>query len=175
MCQLLLPRASQLITHYLALCGYVQPDELPEFLGDVVLIDKAGQVHALRRQPSRLQAHRCLKVINSGTEVSLTLEQQLALNKFYFHQRMGLPSYDWGSVGVEGQLCERAALSSSRWRRRSSTGGTVSSCRPVNTCCSGAARPWRCPLKPPLSLSGPPLSCWTCCGRAKSSAPRTAP
>ena len=95
----------QVISHYLALCGYVQPEELPEFLGDVVLIDKLAKSTPYVTIPiiSQSTAH-LLKLINCDVECSLTQLQQLALNKFFFHQRMGLPTYDWAKV-VEGQLC----------------------------------------------------------------------
>ena len=101
----------EVYAHYLALCGYVQPDDVPEFLGDVVLIDKLAKSTPYATIPliSKCTAE-LLKVINAGTKLSLTLGQQLALNKFYFHQRMGLPSYDWGGVGVDGQLCGDCAM-----------------------------------------------------------------
>lgn len=95
----------QVITHYLELCGYVQPEELPEFLGDVVLINKLAKSTPYVTIPIISQhTAQLLKLINCDVERSLTQLQQLALNKFFFHQRMGLPTYDWAKV-VEGQLC----------------------------------------------------------------------
>jgi hypothetical protein len=95
----------KVITHYLALCGYEQPDDLPEFIGDVVIIDKLAKSTPYVTIPIISQhTAQLLKLINCDVKRSLTQLQQLAINKFYFHQRMGLPTYDWGKV-VEEQLC----------------------------------------------------------------------
>jgi hypothetical protein len=98
----------EVYAHFLELCGYTTPDASPQFLGEEVLIDKLDQYTPYGDVAMISQdTAKALKVISSSVEESLTREQQLAINKFYFHERMGLPTFDWGFlVDRMKQHCE---------------------------------------------------------------------
>ena len=95
----------EVIAHYLKLCGYTQSDSLPEFVGETVLIPKMEQFPPCADVPCvSKHTKELLKDINISVNESLTPTQQLAINKYYFHERLGLPTCDVGRV-CEGQMC----------------------------------------------------------------------
>ena len=86
----------QVVDKYLELCGYTGELE-PEFVGEEVLVPHQdttppsyGEVPCVSKITMM-----GLKQVNAGTEESLPPLYQLAINKYYFHERMGLPTIDW--------------------------------------------------------------------------------
>ena len=86
----------QVVESYLELCGYTGKLE-PEFGGEEVLVPNLSTLPpSYGEVPCVSKAVMMeLKQVNAGTEESLSPLYQLAINKYYFHERMGLPTFDW--------------------------------------------------------------------------------
>jgi hypothetical protein len=106
----------EVYARYLELCGYHQPPEAPAFTGEQLQVDKIQKSTPYADIPfisDRTAEH--LKLISHSLDRSLEPLQALAINKYFFHKRMGLPTFDWGRV-IEDQPCSECDVMPRRWR-----------------------------------------------------------